>query len=113
MDYEEYKKGVLRTENVPTDLGMSNEMLLAALQVCEASAGLLDYIKKVAIYRKPFIRENISIAMVEIKLRLQTLAILNTTHKEANTACTLHTPDIRVAHGAVGMFTEAGELLES
>lgn len=110
MDYELYKASVLRTEGIPPNFGVDNATLINVLRIGAATGDLLDAFKKVAIYRKPLDKAVIGQHIITLHALLGTLV----TVLDAETPATgLTNPDIRVTHGALGMFTEAGELLEA
>ena len=111
MDYEDYKRNALRTEGIPKDLGMDNNTLISALRVGAAAGQLLDKFKRIAIYRKKVEPEVIEQAILSLQAQLAVLFSLVKSTTDNSTG--LYSPNIRLTHGAVGMFTESGELLEA
>ena len=114
MNFEDFKKDALRTESRPEVLNFTKAGLSALLDIGVQTAHLLDTAKKTMFYGKPLDVE----AMREQLFALAALAM--ETHVNANCLAlgavddeALHAPNLRIAHGAIGMFGESGELLEA
>lgn len=114
MNFEEFKKAALSTEKVPETLRFSLHGTACLLAAGVMMAKLADQMKKTMIYGKEFdegqYRDNIN------KLRRQLDLMLSQAHRVAtpeDTETELFKPNLRVLHGAIGMFGEAGEVLEA
>lgn len=114
MTSDEFKTSALSTEKVPTALHFSRSGLAMLLSAAGQMAGIVDQVKKTMIYDKPFsendFREKIG------KLTGQLERMVSAAHRIAipeDTESPLHAPNLRLVHGSIGMYGEAGELLEA
>jgi hypothetical protein len=114
MNTPEFISLAMVTENVPDSLGVNHQGVLAFLDVAVKAGDLLDNFKKIAIYGKPVA----TLALVEhIQLLEKATARLKSMVVGEELKLPNHTelapPSIRVAHAAIGFFTESGEMLEA
>lgn len=112
MDYESFKKDALVTEGIPPDLGVSNDVLITLLRAAASMGQLVDAYKRIAIYRKPIDKEAIEQDIITVHAQLANLTRINNSDATLESSG-ISTPNIRITHGALGMFTEAGEILEA
>lgn len=119
MNFEEFKQQALRTESVPTHLNVNLVYLKNLMELCIAASNALDLAKKQAYYGKTIderkMLEQLRNASTSIA-RLQILTYQGDYQRGDGSNAMRHKllePNIRITHGTVGMFTEAGELLEA
>lgn len=118
MNFEEFKTDALRTESKPETLNFSREGLHLLLDAGITMANIMDTAKKTMFYGKPFNKEYFVKEIQDMFLLLDEIHDKTTAkNKEIeNPEKNLRNywqPNLRIAHGAIGMFTEAGELLEA
>lgn len=115
MNFDEFKTDALRTESKPESLNFSRSGLAMLLSAGVHMAKIMDAAKKTMFYGKPLDADNLREAIV--KLQDQLSVIRYRAHDIASPTdgeeATLHTPNLRITHGAIGMFGESGELLEA
>lgn len=114
MNFEQFKQDALRTESRPTELGLSKVAIHNALNAISNFTELADIVKKSVFYGKPINHTVVS------QFVLNTSAFMHfmqaTMHHEQHAKVyedSLSDPNMRILHGALGMFTEAGEMLQA
>lgn len=114
MNFEEFKTNALRTESKPTELGLSKVAVHNALNAISNFTELMDIVKKSIFYGKPVNHQLVS------QFILNTSAFMHfmqaATHHDEHSKVyndSFSEPNMRILHGALGMFTEAGELLQA
>lgn len=114
MNSQEFSVAALLTEKVPTSLHFSRGGLLRLLQAGVEMANIIDQVKKTMIYDKPFDADAFRNSCSELTERLHLMSSI--AHRIAipeDTVSALYEPNLRLVHGAIGMYGEAGELLEA
>jgi NTP pyrophosphatase (non-canonical NTP hydrolase) len=114
MNFHDYNIAALRTETVPEKLNIGNGDLDILLNFLVSAAKIADCAKKVIAYGK---QPDFLKLMPHVIKASSALTILSATGI-AQSASTfedeqLHEVNMRVLHGAIGMFGEAGELLQA
>ena len=118
MNFEEFKNDALRTESRPEHLNFSREGLHLLLEASIKMAKIADSAKKTMFYGKTLNKGLFGNTIQDLILLLEEMyekvesgdngierkdAFLNSRWE----------PNLRITHGAIGMFTEAGEVLEA
>lgn len=113
MNFEEFKTNALRTENTPKELNFSASGLLLLLEAAVSMAKVVDQAKKTMIYSKPF--DDVAFSRMIDTTIDQLRTVQGRVHALATPTVTegITEPNPRITHGAIGMFGEAGELLEA
>lgn len=123
MNFQEFKTDALRTESRPEKLNFSKAGLFALLSIGYKTALLLDTAKKTMFYGKPIDPDNLRDQLFELsKMTMEIGALACDISNplldaamledgEKGVFLPLNDPNMRIAHGAIGMFGEAGELL--
>lgn len=114
MNSKEFSTAALATEKVPTKLHFSRGGLLLLLQAGVEMANIVDQVKKTMIYDKPFDTDAFRNSCSQLSEDLDKMS--NQAHRIAtpeDTESLLFEPNLRLVHGAIGMYGEAGELLEA
>lgn len=101
----------LSTESVVEDFTVNKQTFTAACMAAIASAQILDQFKRSVFYKKDFDREKVKHYANELRVMAETLD-QTTEYMIVGDREALNV-DTRVAHGVIGTFTEAGELLEA
>jgi NTP pyrophosphatase (non-canonical NTP hydrolase) len=114
MTFDEFKTDALRTESKPEALNFSSPGLLILLTAAVQMAKMIDTAKKTMFYGKPFdenkFRDELAVfrsTMDTVQARAHNLANVD------DVSVGLTVPNLRILHGSIGMFGEAGELLEA
>lgn len=115
MDFEQFKTDALRTESRPERLNFSLGGTAMLLSVCVQMAHILDTAKKTIFYGKPFNEDDMrdQIRSLQDSLTMLSQRAHNIAVRDDRPHPTLTAPNLRIAHGAIGMFGEAGELIEA
>jgi len=122
MDLKQYKTLALQTESKPAALAVHPIGLHRALTVCIEAAEMLNLLKRTMFYGKE---------LSEVQFHGKLADIVNACMSLANDVRGLKDPNsgmvpylkneekadaknlnLRIAHGGIGIFTEAGEVLE-
>lgn len=114
MKSKDFHAAALTTESKPEKLNFSLGGTLLILQAAAAMADLVDLVKKSMFYGKVLDSNELANRVGKVQSVLTTITA--TAHRlgvPEDTAIALHAPNMRVAHGSIGMFTESGELLEA
>lgn len=114
MNGPEFASKALATEKPLKRLNFSLAGTAMLLNAAALMANLLDQAKKTLIYDKPFddalFRDNIEAIIDQLqtlKFRSGSIAV------PEDVPVPLHQPNLRLLHGGIGMFGEAGEILEA
>lgn len=116
MNGKEFADLALRTESKPKALNFSHGGLVQLLAAGIAIANIMDTAKKTMFYGKPL---DVTAYVDQIRnLRSNLQDMEQTAHRAATPdgnpdSHPWHSPNLRIAHGAIGMFGESGELLEA
>lgn len=110
MNSTDYASNALRTEKVIEKLTISKDTIWSALQLAVHSAEILDTVKKTLVYDKPLDVPALQQLIFETIRTLSDLGFELKSATNLNAGSPLDTPNLRVLHGAIGMFGEAGEL---
>ena len=116
MNFEEFKTDALRTESKPETLNFSREGLHLLLDAGTKMANIMDTAKKTMFYGKPLNKQYLNQELENLFVLLDKLHRMNDADSIGVPGQCLAKhwePNLRIAHGAIGMFTEAGELLEA
>lgn len=116
MDWKEYIEQAKVTESHVEELNISEEFLIAALNLNALSAELLDCIKKLAFYNNPQkLEDNIVTLLKKMQLELSLIKNYNTQPRDLLYGEDAVKPQVntRIAHSLIGIITEAGELSEA
>lgn len=119
MNFDQFKTDALRTESRPEALNFNLTGLAALLSAAVLMAKIMDTAKKTMFYGKPLdvgqLREQLDQLEDMAKGLGRAGHLLGDPKAIIRTAgnITTHMPNLRIAHGAIGMFGEAGELLEA
>lgn len=112
MDFQTFKENALRTESRPERLNYNLGCLVQLLTAGVMMAKLMDTAKKTMFYGKPLDQDKFRTQVSQLQEQLMQVGqriYLVDTHEDT----ALHCPNLRIAHGAIGMFGESGELLEA
>jgi NTP pyrophosphatase (non-canonical NTP hydrolase) len=114
MNFDEFKTDALRTESKPETLNFSRTGMHTLLECGIKMAKIADIAKKTMFYGKALNTSEFEFAIQDLILSLEEL------HDKAKKIeskddwlNTYWEPNLRIAHGAIGMFGESGELLEA
>jgi NTP pyrophosphatase (non-canonical NTP hydrolase) len=127
MNFEEFKTDALRTESRPEKLNLNKTSTVLMLYAGMEMAKVMDTVKKALFYGKSLDTEKLKLQVEGLS---ETLALLysdidfmadptvDLIASEDGSLDDLHMPDLhmpnlRILHGAIGMFGEAGELIEA
>ena len=128
MDSKTYIANAIKTESVPAALEINPLALHAALVLMTSAAEVANQIKRKLFYGKPIEMANIGESLNVIANTADMLTRLTAEDKVNDRAAFLefvpHLPDqlknidlnnlnIRLVHGALGIFSESGEMLEA
>lgn len=107
IDFKHYAKSATRTESVIQSIAMSPKRLEAALNLAVFVSDVLDMVKKEIFYGKKMSDESVATSTLMIE---DCLADLLEDNGDAEP--TVYDERItRTLHGAIGKFTEAGEVI--
>lgn len=112
MNFNEFKTDALRTESCPAALNFSREGLAQLLMAGVMMAHIMDTAKKTMFYGKVLDAPKLQAQIEDLQTKLSVLSGTAAVIAEPGES-TLHAPNLRIAHGAIGMFGESGELLEA
>lgn len=129
MQFEQYQKLALKTESVPASLHINQYALLSVLDIAIAATKIADLAKRKLYYGKDFPQEQL---VGELKgLFASVRSFKDLAAADSNGAInnpegphgelladefrgiSLDKLNIRLLHGALGLFTESGEQLEA
>jgi hypothetical protein len=119
MNFEEFKTNALRTESKPKQIMINLKALALFLKHASHTAALLDQVKKTMFYNKPFDLAKFTQNIADQRDLLDHLVYAAQAGSiTENPGVVLegvvdHVPNLRITHGAIGMFTESGELLDA
>ena len=111
MNFQDFQASALRTECVPTTLNYGQKDLRLLLELLVTAGKVADLSKKTIVYNKPMNAE----MMKHLTDKLSVVAgMVGVTAPEGlGEDRALRAVNLRILHGAIGMFGEAGELLEA
>lgn len=128
MDFKTYQAEALVTESRPEQVLCNPQLVLLVMQLCAAVAVLSEQTKKAAFYGKPIdvqkFNDHLHMVMAQTRAIYEEQPLLTDrdydvgleiTDKNAlnGQAPVINTMNIRLIHSFMGMFGEAGELLEA
>lgn len=114
MNFEQFKQDALRTESRPEKLGINDVALFHALMAASQFTEFMDHLKKCMFYGKPVDTDKLALFTLYTTGQMHyALAMLQQPHRAHHFNDLGGSPNLRVLHGALGMFTEAGELLQA
>jgi len=114
MNSQEFSIAALATEKVPQTLRFSRSGLAMLLASCIGMAKIADQVKKTMIYDKAFDTDEFTESLYKLESQLQTMRMrAHSIATPEDTESPLHAPNLRLTHGAIGMFGETGEILEA
>ena len=114
MNSQDFIRNAIKTESVVEQLNIDKTVLMNALKLFAMTAELLDCIKKQAFYNNPTksnentlrILDQMGSTIIHLRQRFVRL------QKDGNTPEIPENVNTRIAHGVIGISTEAGELAE-
>lgn len=110
MDSKTYIDNALRTESRPEALGMNLGGTLRVLALLVAAADLADTFKRGVFYGKGLNREKLALEVALLQSALNDVSmILPRLHIPEDYPLELAAPNLRVLHGFIGVYGEAGE----
>jgi hypothetical protein len=130
MDFKTFKEKAIKTESRPTSLNFGTLSLHSVLGVAILSAEIMDVAKKTIFYGKPldegrmvglinglgetmtFLAHHVSAGAAMDVNDIEKFRDLSDFPEELKVAKASNV-NLRLLHGAIGMFTEAGELLSA
>lgn len=118
MNSAQFIKDAIRTEARPESLAFTKAGTLGVLKVLIEAAKIADTCKRALYYGKPLDvqklgdeLETLGIRASHVQYDLDNDVLVANGENESGTA--LHEPNMRLLHGAIGIFSEAGEMLEA
>lgn len=111
MNFQDFQASALRTECVSTTLNYGQKDLQLLLQLLVAAAKIADIAKKTIVYSKPVDIAKMSTLLTALSNTAQMICV--TLDDPMGNRDHLHPVNLRILHGSIGMFGEAGELLEA
>lgn len=112
MDFDTFKTNALRTESRPEHLNYNLSCLTQLLGCAVRMAKIMDTAKKTMFYGKELDQDLFRLQISELQDQLTHMAqriYMVNSHSDT----VFHAPNLRIAHGAIGMFGESGEILEA
>lgn len=114
MDSQQFISDAIKTESRPEQLGLNLGATLQALHVMCAAAALADAMKRSIYYGKGLQTDRLANAMLQLNQSFDRFnAVLPRLEMPESHATTLHVPNLRLLHGALGIFSESGEMIEA
>lgn len=111
MDFDTYRSTCLGSERTPKVIVTDRTLVMDVLEVAVAAGELVDAVKRAVIYGK---------GIDYSALRQKTLEVLSAAEEASRSATSrpaagpsMLETDVRLLHAGLGLFGEAGELLES
>lgn len=116
MNSIQFTRDALRTESRPQALAFSKEGTYKLLGLLVEAAAVADTCKRAIFYGKPLAKDKLLSHINDLIVMadsLRQLAEADTLAGGPGDTSGLHAPNLRLLHGAVGIFGEAGEILEA
>jgi hypothetical protein len=121
MNYKQFAENALRTESKPDSLQVNPVALHALLSMTIGMANVMDMMKKTMFYGKELDAQRFAgevLALSDTGTFLRQMAARNAVTRDDKLVVMTHglqfeTVNKRLLHAAIGMFTEAGEMLEA
>lgn len=116
MNSSQFTQDALRTESRPETLAFSKEGTYKLLGLLVEAAAVADTCKRAIFYGKPLAKDKLLShidSLMDLSHSLRQLAEADSLTGGTGDTSTLHAPNLRLLHGAVGIFGEAGEILEA
>ena len=113
MTFDEFKTDALRTESRPENLNFSNVGLYELATAATQMSRILDTAKKTMFYGKPLDVQSFDRQLSLLSESIKDLQLGLSEIANPERSSVFHTPNLRIVHGSIGMFGEAGELLEA
>lgn len=117
MNSKDFQENALKTESIPETANMNFDAIMASMSIAISAANVVDVIKKSLFYGKPIDKDALTTELRGLSELAMELRVMN--HSDSivypESAFEIepsHVKDLRILHGAIGMFTEAGEMLE-
>lgn len=107
IDHKQFIADATRTESVIQEVKMSKERLVALLTLAVACSDVLDLAKKEIFYGKAIDQDKLAGALDYMDASMGILSIQNMPDEVSLTGAKM----TRVLHGAIGKFTESGEVI--
>lgn len=117
MNPKDFQTNALRTESIPENINVDYEAIICALNIAVTAGDVVDAIKKALYYGKEINQEKFVQQLRDLSEFAMEMRAMN----RANDIIApimfpidpTHTKDLRVLHGALGMFTEAAEMAKA
>lgn len=114
MDSKEYVKLAIVTESQPEKLPVNLGGLRHVLILLAVSAGIADTMKRGIFYGKGLDQVKLAEQLHTLKnLAEQAAGRVERVARPEDAPTDLHQPNLRIVHGGLGVFSEAGETLEA
>lgn len=111
IDFDHFAKSATRTESVIQSVPMSQQRLLTLLQLAVSAANILDLAKKEIFYGKAMDVDKLHAEIADLE---GCIADVPEDMKKKPATCLKGNVQMtRVLHGAIGKFTESGEIIEA
>lgn len=111
MNFQDFQESALRTECAPTTLNYGQKDLRLLLELLVTAGKVADLAKKTIAYNKPMNVEMMKHLTNKLSVFASTVGA--TAPEGLGEDSSLRAVNLRILHGAIGMFGEAGELLEA
>lgn len=108
-----FKDDAIKTESSPEVLNIGSEALRALMRFMIGSSEVADHMKKVIFYGKPASSDHIAAGLITSEDGANDLIDSVSGHVLENTGFDGTKVNKRLLHAAIGVFTEAGELVEA
>jgi NTP pyrophosphatase (non-canonical NTP hydrolase) len=106
MDLHTYVQGAIKTESIIEEFRTQGIDAEFAIRFAVTAAQIVDVVKKAAYYNKPYDSDKLNKLILEAKTYLTSMPTLVENRMT-------FAVDTRLAHCAIGLFTESGEILEA
>jgi hypothetical protein len=127
MNFQEFKENALKTESQPTRLNFGEASLYLLLDILVGASDIADQVKKTIFYGKPLDARPLNQALQNMGATMAVFAEAVNSGQALKNGDKAQIPlapelaaslapeniNLRLLHGAIGMFGEAGELLRA
>lgn len=116
MNSQEFTSNALRTESKPESLALHKGGTLRMLELLVIAATVADTCKRAIFYGKPLDSDKLLGQLYNLERVCLTLRGVVQDGRMANPEghpVDLHQPNLRLLHASIGIFGEAGEMLEA
>lgn len=113
MNSKEFTKSALVTEAKIDELPINLGGLYRVLRVLTTASQLADTVKRAIYYGKGLDTDRLAVNISTLRDEVFLLGLYQGQLADAGMPTDDHLPNLRVLHGSIGMFGEAGELLEA